>query len=193
MQSSIEPNITSIWQIKGLTDLFSGPIKRSPPSQAYVKGPIEDPKPQNVNSESLNRNLARWSLTLSNCYITEVLAFPRSLAVFRQGIFNWNATCWLGFPILQLAMRKISDHCNNKQPHKLQICEFRGSSASDEDYSHAPNIRLLVVFLHMKSFKSKDMQRVWTDDIVLLSIYQHLGSDDRRYIPRGYKSLRLNS
>jgi hypothetical protein len=168
-------------------------MERSPPSQAHVKGPIEDPKPQNVNSESPNRNLAGWSLTLGNCYITEVLAFPRSLAVFRQGIFSWNATCWLGFPIPQLAMRKISDHCNNKQPHELQICEFRGSLASNEDYSHAPDIRLLVVFPHMKSFKSKDVQRVWTDDIVLPSIYRHLGSNVTQYMPGSYKSLRLNS
>jgi hypothetical protein len=174
-------------------DLFDSPMERSPPSQAYAKGPIEDPKPQNANSESPNRNLASQSLTLQNCYITEVLAFPRSLAVFRQEIFHWNATCWLDFPIPHLAMRKISDHCNNKGPHELQICEFRGSSASSEEYSDAPDIRLLVVFPHMKSFKSRDVQRVWTDDIVLPSIRQHLDSTVWRYAPRSYELLRLES
>jgi hypothetical protein len=46
------------------------PMEYSPPSQAHPEGPIKNQKPQNVNSESRNRNLSGQSLTLTNCYIT---------------------------------------------------------------------------------------------------------------------------
>ena len=169
-------------------------MEYSPP-KAYPEGPIKNQKPEDVNSELPSRDLSGKRLTLVNCYITEVLAFPRSLAVFRRGTFSWNATCWLDqFPIPQLAMRKIADHCNNKLPHELQICEFKGSSMSNEQLSDAPNIRLLVVFPHMtKSFDSEEMQTSWTNDIVIPSIFHHVCSNIRQYIPTNYKLLRLNS
>jgi hypothetical protein len=132
---------------------------------------------------------------LVNYYITEVLAFPRSLAVFQRGIFSWNTNGWLGqFPTPQLAMRKIADHCNNETLHESQICEFKGSPVSNEQFSHAPDIRLRVVFPYMtKSFESKEMQRSWTNDIVIPLISHHVDSDVRRYIPTSYELLRLNS
>jgi hypothetical protein len=58
--------------------------------------------------------------------------------------------------------------------------------------SSASNIRLLVVFPHMKkSVYDGEVQRIWTDDIVLLSIKRHVlcGSD----YPSSYLMLRLNS
>ncbi|PMD26082.1 hypothetical protein NA56DRAFT_335854 [Hyaloscypha hepaticicola] len=127
----------------------------------------------------------RSVLTLDNRYITEVLAFPRYLAVFRSGIFYWNATCWLErFPIPQLAMRKIADHCNTTTLRKGQICEFKGSSISHhEEFSHAPDIRLLVVFPHMnQSFDSEEVQRIWTDDIVVPSVSRHVDSSVGRHL-----------
>jgi hypothetical protein len=90
-------------------------------------------------------------------------------------------------------MRKIADHCNNKAPHKLQICEFRGSPSSNEVFSDAPDIRLLVVFPHMKSFQSEDMQRTWTNNIVIPSVFRHVDSSIAQYAPTSYESLRLNS
>ena len=138
----------------------------------------------------------RSVLTLDNCYITEVVAFPRSLAVFRSGIFYWNATCWLErFPIPQLAMRKIADHCNTTTLRKGQICEFKGSPISHhEEFSHAPDIRLLVVFPHMnQSFDSEEVQRIWTDDIVVPSVSRHVDSSVGRHLSATYKLLRLYS
>jgi hypothetical protein len=169
-------------------------MEYSPPSQAHPEGPIKNRKPQNVNSELPNRNLSARCLTLANCYVTEVLAFPRSLAVFRGGTFSWNTTCWLDqFPIPQLAMRKIADHYNNETLHEWQICEFKGSPASNEEFSQAPDIRLLVVFPHMKSFQSEEVQRIWTDNIVIPSILRHVDNSIRQYVPTSYELLRLNS
>jgi hypothetical protein len=58
--------------------------------------------------------------------------------------------------------------------------------------SSASNIRLLVVFPHMKkSVYNGEVQRIWTDDIVLPSIKRHvLCSSD---YPSSYLMLRLNS
>ena len=156
-----------------------------------------------VDSELPAASLSTFRLTLDNCYVTEVLAFPSSLAVFRHGILRWNATCWLDqFSIPQLAMRKIADHCKTPTLHKGQICEFKGSQWSDERTYSVPDIRLLVVFPHMKkSFHSeevtkegsKEVQRIWTDKIVLPSIYRHVYSSVRQHLPTSYKLLRLNS
>ncbi len=124
-----------------------------------------------------------------------MLAFPRSLAVFRNGLFHWNATCWLDqFSIPQLVMRKIAGHFDTISLHEGQICEFRGSRMSNEEFSAAPSIRLLVVFPHMnKSFGSEEIQRIWTDDIVIPSVCRHVRSNERQHLPSSYKLLRPNS
>lgn len=168
-------------------------MEPSPPPQAYTERPNQ--KRPKVDSELPNDNLSAQCLTLDHCYITEVLAFPRSLAVFRGGIFHWNATCWLDrFPIPQLVMRKIADHCNTATLHKGQICEFKGSPMSIEGFSHAPDIRLLVVFPHMnKPFDSEEVQRIWTNDIVIPSVSRHVNSNVQQYLPGNYNILRLNS
>ncbi|KFX97528.1 hypothetical protein V490_02754 [Pseudogymnoascus sp. VKM F-3557] len=162
-------------------------------SQAHFQGPNQ--KRQKMDSELSLSKLSGSSLTLANCYVTEVLAFPRSLAVFRNDILHWNATCWLErFPIPQLAMRKIADHCKIPTLHKGQICEFKGSERSNEEFSDIPEIRLLVVFPHMKkSFDSEEVQKRWTDETVLPSIYRHVISGIRQYLPTSYQLLRLNS
>lgn len=68
------------------------------------------------------RSLSRTSLTLSHSYITEVLAFPRSLAVLSKGILPWNASCWLHqLSIPDLALTKIANHCQ-KRVRDIQIC-----------------------------------------------------------------------
>ncbi|KFY67887.1 hypothetical protein V496_01352 [Pseudogymnoascus sp. VKM F-4515 (FW-2607)] len=36
-------------------------------------------------------------------------------------------------------------------------------------------------------------QRIWTDDIVLPSIYRHVGSNARQHLPISYRLLRLDS
>ncbi|KFY00902.1 hypothetical protein O988_03047 [Pseudogymnoascus sp. VKM F-3808] len=146
-------------------------------SQAHLQGPNQ--KRQKIDSELSLSKLSGSSLTLANCYVTEVLAFPRSLAVFRDDLLHWNATCWLErFPIPQLAMRKIADHCKTPALHKGQICEFKGSQGSNEEFSDPPGIRLLVVFPHMKkSFDSEEVQRRWTDEIVIPSINRHSGEE----------------
>jgi hypothetical protein len=57
-----------------------------------------------------------------------------------------------------------------------------------------PHIRLLVVFPHMnKPFDSEEVQRIWTDDIVLPSVYRHVNDNVAQYLPVSYESLRLNS
>lgn len=131
-----------------------------------------DRKRQNANSELVTGELSASRLTLDNCYITEVLAFPRSLAVLRSEILHWNATCWLDrFSIPQLTIGKIANYCNTPTLHEWQICEFKGSQMSNEMCSDVPDIRLLVVFPHMKkSFDSEEVQRLWTDKIVLPSV-----------------------
>lgn len=168
-------------------------MEPSPPPKAYTERANQ--KSPKVDSELPNDKLSADCLTLDNCYITEVLAFPRSLAVFRRGIFYWNATCWLHrFPIPQLAMRKIADHCNTTMLHEGQICEFKGSPISNEGLSHAPDIRLLVVFPHMKKpFDNEEVQRIWTSDIVIPSVSRHVDSSVRQYLPANYELLRLNS
>ena len=91
-------------------------------------------------------------------------------------------------------MRKIADQCNTKTLHQGQICEFKGSPGSNEEFSHAPDIRLLVVFLHMnQSFDSEEVQRIWTNDIVIPSISRHVDSIDARYLPANYELLQLNN
>jgi hypothetical protein len=107
-------------------------------------------------------------------------------------------------------MRKIADHCKTPTLHKGQICEFKGSQWSNERAYLVPDIRLLVVFPHMKkSFhseevskegseegneeSSKEVQRIWTDKIVLPSIYRHVGSSVAQHLPTSYELLRLNS
>jgi hypothetical protein len=118
-------------------------------------------------------------------------------------------------------MRKIADHCKTPTLHKGQICEFKGSQRSNERAYLVPDIRLLVVFPHMKkSFHreevskegseegskkgsegseesneegSKEVQRIWTDKIVLPSIYRHVGSSVEQHLPTSYELLRLNS
>lgn len=151
------------------------------------------PKRQKVDSELPRASLSRQGLALHNCYVTEVLAFPESLAVFRAGVLDWNATCWLDrFPIPQVTLRKIGDHCNYPTLHERQICEFKGSRLSQAQLPHAPEIRLLVVFPHMKSFDRKT-QRIWTDNIVLPSIYHHVGSNIAQHLPTSYRLLRLDS
>ncbi|KFY11344.1 hypothetical protein V491_07242, partial [Pseudogymnoascus sp. VKM F-3775] len=61
-------------------------------------------------------------------------------------------------------------------------------------FSEAPEIRLLVVFPHMKkSLDSEEVQRRWTDDIVLPSIYRHVGGNARQHLPTSYRLLRLDS
>jgi hypothetical protein len=91
-------------------------------------------------------------------------------------------------------MRKIADHCNTTTLHKGQICEFKGSPNSNEGFSHAPDIRLLVVFPHInKPFDSKEVQRIWTSDIVILSVSHHVDSSVRQYLPANYELLRFNS
>jgi hypothetical protein len=76
-------------------------MDHSPPSPPPPERAIEKQKVK--NSELPNRNLSGRSLTLSNCYVTQVLAFPRSLAVCRE-TFSWNAT-------YRMDQFKINDLC----------------------------------------------------------------------------------
>jgi hypothetical protein len=45
----------------------------------------------------------------------------------------------------------------------------------------------------MESFDRKKIQRIWTDKIVLPSIYRHVDSDIAQYLPTSYRLLRLDS
>jgi hypothetical protein len=187
-------------------DSFADPMDHSPPSPPPPERAIKKAKTENVDSELSSRNLSGRSLTLSNCYVTQVLTFPRSLAVCRQ-TFSWNATCWLDqFELDNLTLNKISDHCetnyglrseNPGLPFGLeagQILDFQGSLRSSEFSSEIPEIRLLVIFPHMKgSIKSMEMQKIWTDQIVLPPIYRHISPPGRQRLPLSYESLRLNS
>ena len=168
-------------------------LSSNPFSRAHLDDP--DRKRQKVVLELPTGELSASRLTLDNCYITEVLAFPRSLAVLQSEVLHWNATCWLHrFPIPRLTMRKIADHCNNPMLHEGQIFEFKGSQRSNETFLEVPEICLLVVFPHVeKSFDSKEVQRIWTDDIVLPSIYRHVGSGTQQQLPTSYRLLRLNT
>lgn len=65
----------------------------NPYSRAHLEGP--DRKRQKVNPELPTGEPSASRLTLDTCYVTEVLAFPRSLAVLRREVLHWNATCWL--------------------------------------------------------------------------------------------------
>ena len=152
-------------------------LSPNPFSRAHLENP--DRKRQKVNSELPTGELSASRLTLDNCYVTEVLAFPRSLAVLRREVLHWNATCWLDrFPIPRLTMRKIADHCKTPTLHEGQICEFKGSQLNNDRYFEVPDIRLLVVFPHMKkSFDNEEVQRLWTNNIVLPSIYRHVDSN----------------
>jgi hypothetical protein len=64
---------------------------------------------------------------------------------------------------------------------------------SDEHSSFAPDFRLLVVFPNMKHFGNEEVQKIWTDDIVLPSMFRCIPSTKPNYIPRSYEMLRLNS
>ncbi|KFY02731.1 hypothetical protein V490_00409 [Pseudogymnoascus sp. VKM F-3557] len=68
-------------------------LSPNPFSRAHLEG--LDRKRQKVNSGLPTGELSASRLTLANCYVTEVLAFPRSLAVLRREVLHWNATCWL--------------------------------------------------------------------------------------------------
>ncbi len=81
-------------------------------------------------------------------------------------------------------MRKIADHCNTPMLHEGQICEFKGSQLNNDRFFEVPEIRILVVFPHMKkSFDSEDVQRLWTNNIVLPSIYRHVDGNVRQHLP----------
>jgi hypothetical protein len=163
----------------------------------------ESDRKRQVDSELPAVKLSPFGLTLNKCYVTEVLAFPSSLGALRHGILQWNATCWLDqFTIPQPTMRKIADHCKTPTLHQGQICEFKGSPWSCEVAYSVPDIRLLVVFPHMKKpfhseedneESSKEVQKIWTDEIVLPSIYRHVGSSVAKDLPTSYESLRLDS
>lgn len=119
-----------------------------------------------MDSAFSNDNLSAERPTLDYCYVTQVLAFPRSLAVCKDGILDWNATCWLErFPIPLRTLFKIAGYCNTDPLAEEQICELKG-------FPHTvPQTRLLVVFPHMKkSFDSEEIQEIWTDKIVIPSI-----------------------
>jgi hypothetical protein len=182
-------------------------IHRLPrPLQKRLERATKKAKTENVNSELSSRNLSGRSLTLSNCYVTQVLAFPRSLAVCRR-LFSWNATCWLNqFEIDNLTLNKIPNHCETNYglraetpglPFVLkegQILDFQGSSRSNEISSEIPDIRLLVIFPHMKgSIKSIEMQKTWTDQIFLPPIFRHIGAAGWQRLPFCYATIRLRS
>jgi hypothetical protein len=44
-----------------------------------------------------------------------------------------------------------------------------------------------------KSFDNEEVQRLWTNNIVLPSIYRHVDSNARQHLPTSYRLLRLNS
>jgi hypothetical protein len=91
-------------------------------------------------------------------------------------------------------MRKIAGHCRTPTLHERQICEFKGSQLNNDRIFEVPDIRLLAIFPHMKkSFDSEEAQRLWTNNIVLPSIYRHVDSNVRQHLPTSYRLLRLNS
>lgn len=91
-------------------------------------------------------------------------------------------------------MRKIAEHCNTETLHRGQICEFNGRPTDNDLYIDAPDIRLLVVFPHMKkSFDDEEVQRIWTNGIVVPSVHRHVHHMIRRHLPTSYELLRLNS
>ena len=109
----------------------------------------------------------------------------------------------------QRPLRKISDHCRDhhgiKNPppreeipimlREEQILDFQGSPSSSEYAMAIPDIRILVVFPHMKApFQSEEVRRMWTDDIVVPSIlpYVHHRAQRKLRMTR-YEILRLAS
>lgn len=106
----------------------------------------------------------------------------------------------------------VADYCKTPTLHRRQIYEFKASSRNHGYASTIPDIRLLVVFPHMIwSFHNKEVsdedsekdsengivevskmaQKIWTDDILLPSIYRHMRTVDLKYLPASYELLQL--
>jgi hypothetical protein len=95
--------------------------------------------------------------------ITQILAFPTSLAALKPPVIRWNASCWVADrrldPFEEFWINQLAFPGQERTPH-LEWCHF----ASDD----SSRVSLCVVFPNLKtSFRSLDVMEKWTDHIVI--------------------------
>jgi hypothetical protein len=160
-----------------------------------------DKKRQKMDSENPLVELADFQPKLQHCFVTSVLAFPTSLAVFRGGAFHWNATCWLDqFYIEPDMLNKITFHPNHGTfPRESMLLTDKIVEITPSTINRTKRLKRLLVFLpHMtKGFHSTkesiNIQRIWIDEIFLPWLYRNSDSRMCQYYPRSYGSLPLNA
>jgi hypothetical protein len=106
--------------------------------------------------------LANTTPSAQSCTISELIAFPSSLAALKHGI-KWNASCWVAnqrlndFEQEQIGLHAYRGH--QRTPH-IEWCQF----ATDVN----DTITLLIVFPELKtSFRNPEIMQRWTDTVVL--------------------------
>jgi len=106
--------------------------------------------------------LAHAIPSAESCTISELVAFPSSLAALKKGI-KWNASCWTANQRLnEFEQEQIGLHAflGQRRPPHIEWCQF----ATDVDET----ISMLIVFPEMKSsFRSAELMERWTDTVVL--------------------------
>lgn len=106
--------------------------------------------------------LAHATPSAQSCTISELIAFPSSLAALKHGV-KWNASCWVANQRLnEFEQEQIALHAfqgQQRMPH-IEWCHF---ATSIDD-----TVSLLIVFPQLaKSFRSLEIMERWTDSVVL--------------------------
>jgi hypothetical protein len=107
-----------------------------------------------------------------SCTISELIAFPTSLAALKRGI-KWNASCWTAKQRLnEFEQRQIGLYAfrgQQRTPH-IEWCQF----ATDINET----ISMLIIFPELKtSFRSPEIMERWTDKVVLPA-FRAVGASD---------------
>ena len=118
-------------------------------------------QPQNGHSRE-GTLLANAVPSAELCTISELMAFPTSLAALKHGI-KWNASCWTANQRLnEFEQEQIGLYAfrgQQRTPH-IEWCQF----ATDVN----DTVSILIVFPELKtSFRAPDIMQRWTDTVVL--------------------------
>lgn len=118
--------------------------------------------------------------------ISELIAFPSSLAALKHGI-KWNASCWVANQRLnEFEQEQIGLHAfrgEQRTPH-IEWCQF----ATDVN----DTVSILIVFPQLQtSFRSPDVMQRWTDNVVLPA-FRAIGIADGT-LTSNYKIIQLTA
>ncbi|KAF2431549.1 hypothetical protein EJ08DRAFT_179989 [Tothia fuscella] len=95
--------------------------------------------------------------------ISQIIAFPTSLAALRPKCVRWNATCWVADqrldPFEEYWISRFAFPEHQRTPH-IEWCHF----ASDD----TSRVSLYTVFPNLKtSFRAVGVMEKWTDQVVI--------------------------